>query len=197
MESLGFGEPLPKVKCTNTKCEEGLHCFRPKRANPKTLTGGACHACKEEMIDWEQAHHRDIQQVDALFAQMRNELIRQHFWQVPLEEKYKRLLFNKGKSRIQKEVVKRLKNSVSEAGSTRFRDGTQTPMDAENIIYYAQHATATCCRKCVKYWHGIPYDRDLEPTEELYLQQLVMKYIETRLPDLPTSAAQLTLSLPS
>ena len=78
-----------------------------------------------------------------------------------------------------------------------FRDGIQTPVDKQNIIYYAQHATATCCRKCIKYWHGIPYDRALEPAEALYLQELIIKYIENRLPDLPDAAAQLTLSLAS
>jgi hypothetical protein len=197
MESLGFGEPLPKVKCTSTNCEKGLHCFRPKRAKSETLTGGACHACKEEMIDWQQAHTRDIKQVDALFAQMRNELIRQHFWTIPLDDTYKRILYNKGKNRLRKEVAKRLKNSIFKAGPELFRDGIQTPVDKQNIIYYAQHATATCCRKCIKYWHGIPYDRALETDEVLYLQELVIKYIENRLPDLPDAAAQLTLSLAS
>lgn len=197
MESLGFGEPLPKVKCTGTKCEDGLHCFRPKRAKPGTLTGSACHACKEEMIDWQQAHARDIKQVEVLFTQMRNELIRQHFWTLPLDENYKRSLYNKGKNKLRKEVAKRLKSSILKAGPDLFRDGIQTPVDKQNIIYYAQHATATCCRKCIKYWHGIPYDRALEAAEELYLQELVIKYIENRLPGLPDEAAQLTLPFSS
>lgn len=197
MESLGFGEPLPEINCKATKCEEGLHCFRPKRAAPLTLVGGACHACNEEMVDWQQAHKRDISQVELLFTEMRKEFIRQHFWEVPIGEKFKRRLVIKGKNKLKKEAAKRLKTSVHEAGTTRFRDGTQTPTTEYNIIYFAQHATCTCCRKCIKYWHGIPYDRDLEPAEEAYLHQLIIQYIETRLPDLPDEGSQLTLSLDS
>jgi Domain of unknown function (DUF4186) len=197
MESLGFGEPLPDVKCKATKCEEGLHCFRPKRAAPLTLVGGACHACKEDSVDWQQAYKRDISQVDALFSELRKEYIRQHFWDVPINDKFKRRLLIKGKNKLKVEAAKRIKSSVREAGTTRYQDGTQTPTKKYNIIYFAQHATATCCRKCIKYWHGIPYDRDLEPAEEIYLQQLITKYIETRLPDLPDEGSQLALSLDS
>ncbi len=34
-------------------------------------------------------------------------------------------------------------------------DGRQTPREG-NTIFYAQHATASCCRTCIEYWHGIP-----------------------------------------
>lgn len=197
MEPLDFGEPLPKVTCTSTKCEEDLHCFRPKRAKAATLTGGACHACQKEVIDWKLAHQRDIRQADALFAQMRNELIRYRFWNISLDDSYKRALYNRGKIELRDKVANRLLTSVHEAGCELFRDGIQTPVDEQNIIYYAQHATATCCRKCIKYWHDIPYDRPLEQAEEKYLQELIMRYIETRLPGLPDVAAQLTLLLPS
>ncbi|HVY55310.1 MAG TPA: DUF4186 domain-containing protein [Thermodesulfobacteriota bacterium] len=34
-------------------------------------------------------------------------------------------------------------------------DGKQTPM-RNHPVFIAQHATATCCRKCLEKWHGIP-----------------------------------------
>lgn len=62
-------------------------------------------------------------------------------------------------------------------------DGRQTPKSG-NIIFYAQHATAACCRACVEQWHGFPKGRDLTDDEIAYLTELVFRYIVERLPDL-------------
>lgn len=35
-----------------------------------------------------------------------------------------------------------------------FIDGKQTPFKG-HPIFISQHATATCCRSCIKKWHGI------------------------------------------
>ncbi len=61
------------------------------------------------------------------------------------------------------------------------RDGRQTPW-AGNALYYAQHATASCCRRCIEEWHGIPRGRALEDKEIQYLVDLVGFYIAERLP---------------
>ena len=39
-------------------------------------------------------------------------------------------------------------------------DGRQTPM-SNHPVFIAQHATATCCRGCLKKWHGIPMNKPL------------------------------------
>jgi len=39
-------------------------------------------------------------------------------------------------------------------------DGKQTPMRG-HLVFIAQHATATCCRKCILKWHGIEKSRAL------------------------------------
>ena len=53
-----------------------------------------------------------------------------------------------------------------------------------NSLYDAQHATASCCRTCMGYWHGIPKDRDLTDAEIDYLGALVTRYLDERLPEL-------------
>jgi hypothetical protein len=63
-------------------------------------------------------------------------------------------------------------------------DGRQTPWHG-SAIYYAQHATAACCRTCIEYWHGIPRVGDLGAKELDYLTDLVVRYLDERLPDLP------------
>lgn len=43
-------------------------------------------------------------------------------------------------------------------------DGRQTPFRG-HPVFKAQHATATCCRKCLEKWYHIPRDRKLTAKE--------------------------------
>ncbi len=43
-------------------------------------------------------------------------------------------------------------------------DGKQTPMRG-HPVFIAQHATATCCRKCLEKWHRLPQGRELTSEE--------------------------------
>lgn len=56
-------------------------------------------------------------------------------------------------------------------------DGRQTPMK-HHPVFVAQHATATCCRKCLEKWHHIPKGRELDAEEIKYMVNLVMAWIE-------------------
>ena len=46
-------------------------------------------------------------------------------------------------------------------------DGRQTPIDDNNPIHWAQHATGTCCRSCLEEWYGI--NMNTEITESDYI----------------------------
>ncbi len=56
-------------------------------------------------------------------------------------------------------------------------DGKQTPMRG-HPVFIAQHATATCCRKCMQKWHGIKKGRALNETERAFVRDLIMVWIE-------------------
>ena len=56
-------------------------------------------------------------------------------------------------------------------------DGKQTPMRG-HPVFVAQHATATCCRGCLEKWHHIPKGRELTETEQKYIVDVIMKWIE-------------------
>ena len=56
-------------------------------------------------------------------------------------------------------------------------DGKQTPMRG-HPVFIAQHATATCCRKCIQKWHEIEKGRALNPEEIEYVVVLIMGWIE-------------------
>jgi hypothetical protein len=56
-------------------------------------------------------------------------------------------------------------------------DGKQTPMRG-HPVFIAQHATATCCRKCIQKWHGIEKGRALNEVEVESIVALIMEWIE-------------------
>jgi len=59
----------------------------------------------------------------------------------------------------------------------RKNDGKQTPWKG-HPVFIAQHATATCCRKCIEKWHKIPKEKVLEDVEMKYLLNLILVWLE-------------------
>jgi hypothetical protein len=60
-------------------------------------------------------------------------------------------------------------------------DGKQTPM-RNHPVFIAQHATATCCRKCLMKWHGIPaHAHALTGEEKEYVLSLIKRWMENYL----------------
>jgi len=55
-------------------------------------------------------------------------------------------------------------------------DGKQTPMRG-HPVFVAQHATATCCRKCLAKWHHISKGRDLDEGEKEYVMAVIAEWI--------------------
>jgi hypothetical protein len=60
-------------------------------------------------------------------------------------------------------------------------DGRQTPM-RNHPVFIAQHATASCCRKCLMKWHGIPAGAHaLTDAEKDYVLTLLRLWMERSL----------------
>jgi hypothetical protein len=56
-------------------------------------------------------------------------------------------------------------------------DGKQTPFRG-HPVFIAQHATACCCRGCLKKWHQIPTGRQLTQEELDYLISVLAVWLE-------------------
>lgn len=63
------------------------------------------------------------------------------------------------------------------APATILNDGKQTPFKG-HPVFIAEHATATCCRKCLYKWHKIEKNRCLTSEEVDYIVNIIMKWIE-------------------
>jgi hypothetical protein len=64
-----------------------------------------------------------------------------------------------------------------EAPAVIPNDGKQTPMKG-HPVFIAQHATATCCRECIRKWHKIQPGRELSQVQQEYLVDVIMTWIE-------------------
>jgi hypothetical protein len=56
-------------------------------------------------------------------------------------------------------------------------DGKQTPMRG-HPVFIAQHATATCCRKCINKWHKFEMNVELTQEQQNYLVDIIISWIE-------------------
>lgn len=185
-QMTGMLEPL-KIACSTSDCARDLHCFKRDRRKrgqrDKTYRSERCVACNVDLIDWKRLDKRDLSDVGYTARALKIEWIRHHYWHTPIDEKAKNEAIGMGLADLQEKVVERIGKSVGPPISEIFRDGTQTPPKG-NVIFYAQHATASCCRKCAEEWHGIDRNRSLEDHEIQYMTDLIMYYIRDRMPEL-------------
>ncbi len=167
-----------------------MNLFLQESSKKNTNKFGKCCDCDIELTGWEQLHKRDISDAAYTFELLKKEKIRHHYWHVEIEPHAVNHALRKGRIELHEAVIKRLKQSIGIVQETPdgkkrpYRDGYQTPYSGSNSIYYAQHATASCCRKCLESWHGISQERDLTECEITYLTDLIMLYLNERLPSL-------------
>jgi hypothetical protein len=173
--------PLPKMSCKNTDCAKNLHCFQQDKRDSKPVSGDKCRECGAELVTWSRVHERKLQDTAYTFSMLRLEWIRHWYFQQPLTLRERNYAKRKGRAGMRAAAEKRIRNSV--APEKPFKDGTQTPWTG-NILYYAQHAMACCCRNCIAEWHGIPSGRRLNEDEIRFLTDLLCLYLDQRMPEL-------------
>ena len=107
-----------------------------------------------------------------LFERLGNSKFRSSFH---LKEKDKEYVREKGLETIRQHardfIAKR------EAPAVIPNDGKQTPMRG-HPVFIAQHATATCCRECIRKWHKMQTGRELSQIQQEYLVDVIMTWIE-------------------
>jgi hypothetical protein len=176
-------KPLKGVnRCHQTDCTNGLHCFLKHRK--RRTSEGTCLTCGYALVDWSRVHRRDINDVTHTIQMLTLEHVRHEFWcTVQLTERATTYARRLGRVGLIDAALKRVASSVGKPAGAW--DGRQTPWENKgHALHYAQHATATCCRKCVEVWHGIPRDQALSEADIEYFAQLLLRYVLIRMPDL-------------
>jgi hypothetical protein len=91
-----------------------------------------------------------------------------------LTEKDRQYIQDKGIDTIRQHAIDFINTRI--APQNPKNDGKQTPMKG-HPVFIAQHATATCCRKCIQKWHGFEKGRALNEEENDYVVALIMGWI--------------------
>jgi hypothetical protein len=177
-----------RIGCSQTDCQKGLHFFRPNKESIKLDKVGDCLECGADLVQWERLHKRDFKDVEYTVQALNLEFARNTMWNLKIEDDDKAVNYakRKGKIKLDETVDKRISSSIGNVPNDW--DGRQTPRGG-NPIFYAQHATGTCCRRCAEYWHGVPRDRALVPSEKQYFSNLVKHYLGKKLPWLKDAGA--------
>ena len=181
--SIGAQVPVLKplaLSCTTSDCTNDLHCFLQKTRNIGHH-GGPCRSCGKELVDFKRVQIRNPGDLRYTFDSLGREWIRHTFWHREFDLPAINHARRKGMRGMRAAAAQRILQAV---GSDKNpREGRQTPYTG-NILYYAQHAVAACCRKCIEYWHGISTKAPLTENEATYLTNLVVLYVAARIPDL-------------
>jgi len=169
-----------KIKCTSRDCASDLHCYLPTPKMIRESKAGECRECGADLVDWKRIQTRNLRDHTYTERCLKTELVRHYWWHIPFTLKVQKYVDRFGVEKIVKRITSRIRSSVGKAANDW--DGQQTPREKHGqIIHFAQHATATCCRKCVNYWHGIEKDRALTEAEIEYLSGLIEIYVRTRI----------------
>ena len=113
----------------------------------------------------------DQTDIDELFIKLSTSKFRSRF---KLSKKDRDYLEQKGMSVIEQHAHDFIKERMAPAYPKN--DGKQTPM-RNPPVFNAQHATGTCCRKCLKKWHKIEMGKELTEEQVDYVFEVVMKWI--------------------
>ncbi len=155
---------IKDIHCRNTECKDGLHSFRNERPKKgETYRVDTCISCDIDIIDWNRLEKCDIKDIKFTVNSLQNEWIRNFYWYRPIGKKAIKWARKNDLDKIRDWAVTDLENKLAPYPNERlappnkkwiWRDGSQTQLHG-NLVEYAKHATATCCRKCFQEWYGI------------------------------------------
>lgn len=100
-----------------------------------------------------------MRELDEIFAALQHSAFRRR---IHLNARDLQYLRNRGLPMVMEHAEQFIAQRLAPADPPN--DGRQTPWRG-HPAFVAQHATATCCRKCLAKWHGISAGRALSPDE--------------------------------
>jgi hypothetical protein len=109
--------------------------------------------------------------IDLLFASLQRSAFRSRFRLSPKEADYLR---EKSLPTVLDHVGQFVTARLAPAKP--LNDGRQTPT-GNHPVFIAQHATATCCRKCLEKWHRIPKGRPLTRNHIDYIISVIHQWL--------------------
>jgi len=113
---------------------------------------------------------------DEALAKLRTSSFRRRF---RLSAEMRRYIEAKGMETIRRHAAEFVRDRLAPAHPAN--DGRQTPMKG-HPVFIAQHATATCCRGCLRRWWRVPVGVALTPGQQEKVVNLIMAWIRLNMP---------------
>ena len=111
-----------------------------------------------------------MRNIDELFSALGHSRFRSQFRLSGKEAEYFK---QKGMATILEHARDFVMRRLAEANPVN--DGKQTPM-RNHPVFIAQHATGTCCRKCLEKWHYIPKGKSLTEEQIDYIIEVLKRW---------------------
>ncbi len=115
-----------------------------------------------------------MRDVDELFTALGRSKFRSRFRLSGKEAEYFK---QKGMATILEHARDFVTRRLAEANPVN--DGKQTPM-RNHPVFIAQHATGTCCRKCLQKWHYISRGKPLTEEQINYIIEVLKRWFSTQ-----------------
>jgi hypothetical protein len=103
--------PSLGVKCTDSRCEEKLHCFKPT-SKMTDAERGHCRSCGADLVEWERVHQRDPADADYLVGVLKLELVRHEMWRVEIPESVRDRAVNPKRFTLDEMLMGNLRRSI-------------------------------------------------------------------------------------
>lgn len=113
-----------------------------------------------------------MQTIDEALNKLKKSKFRSKFH---LSDKDKKYIDDKGLETIRRHAEDFIAQRL--APDNIPNDGKQTPMRG-HPVFIAQHACACCCRGCLSKWYRVNPNKQLSPTEQEKIVNLIMAWIE-------------------
>lgn len=175
-------DPLEKMRCAKSDCANDRHYFLATQKMRNNNELPRCRDCGADLIDWNQVRKCDLKEVKKTFELLKYEWVRHVYWHRKIDQKAINYALRKGKVELYATAEHIIRKNIAKPADICGNFATSWE---GNAVHYAQHATATCCRKCIEKWYGIPLDQTLTKDQIIYFTQLVILYLQERFPDLP------------
>ena len=113
---------------------------------------------------------REMRDIDELFSALGRSKFRSRF---RLSGKDAEYFKQNGMAAILEHARDFVMRRLAEANPAN--DGKQTPM-RNHPVFIAQHATGTCCRKCLQKWHYISRGKSLTEEQIDYIIEVLKRW---------------------
>lgn len=118
-----------------------------------------------------------LKMYEELFAALAKSIFRSRFHLKGKDLEYAK---EKGCGVLRRHAADFVRKRLAAPASLMKNDGKQTPMRG-HPVFVAQHACACCCRQCLYKWHRIEPNHWLSEAEQVYITDVLIKWIEKEL----------------